>query len=93
MNDGGLILAPHAVPAPDDARPVGVAPFWQPGTAITWRFRDHSWSAGRPEAATPMHVVLDDGRGLVAWLAPGTLHLNTSNGAAARAAFCEPEGR
>lgn len=41
----------------------GESPFWEPGTEIAWRY-------GR--RLDPMRVVLDDERGLVAWLAEGT---------------------
>lgn len=40
-----------------------------------WRYRDHAWAPGRPETVSPMRVVRDDERGLVAWLAPETPQL------------------
>ncbi|KRF45710.1 hypothetical protein ASH01_07860 [Terrabacter sp. Soil811] len=71
----GPVLEPYAVSAPEGARPLGVAPFLDPGEVVMWRYRDHAWEPGRPETASPMRVVRDDERGLVAWLAPGTVHL------------------
>ena len=69
------ILEPYAVSAPSGARPLGVAPFLSPGDVVMWRYRDHSWAPGKAETASPMRVVRDDSSGLVAWLAPGTVHL------------------
>ena len=40
-----------------------------------WRYRDCDWRPGLPETVSPMRVVRDDERGLVAWLAPGTPQL------------------
>jgi hypothetical protein len=71
----GPVLEPYAVTAPEGARPLGVAPFLDPGEVVMWRYRDHAWELGRPETASPMRVVRDDERGLVAWLAPGTVQL------------------
>ncbi|KRF46561.1 hypothetical protein ASG96_00460 [Terrabacter sp. Soil810] len=71
----GPVLEPYAVTAPEGARPLGVAPFLVPGDVVMWRYRDHAWEPGRPETASPMRVVRDDERGLVAWLAPGTVQL------------------
>ncbi|GAA3705628.1 DUF402 domain-containing protein [Terrabacter ginsenosidimutans] len=72
---GGPVLAPYPVPTPEGARPLGTAPFLDVGEPVMWRYRDHGWRPGRPETATPMRVVRDDERGLVAWLAPGTVQL------------------
>lgn len=71
----GLALHPYAVPVPEGSRPTGTAPFLEPGSVVVWRYRDLGWTPGRPETATPMRVVRDDERGLVAWLAPGTTQL------------------
>ena len=71
----GPVLEPYAVWAPEGARPLGAGPFLDPGEVVMWRYRDHAWEPGRPETASPMRVVRDDERGLVAWLAPGTVHL------------------
>lgn len=71
----GPVPAPYAVTAPTGARPLGVPPFLEPGDVVLWRYRDIGWEPGRPETASPMRVVRDDERGLVAWLAPGTVHL------------------
>jgi hypothetical protein len=54
---------------------MGAPPFLDAGEAVMWRYRDHVWAPGSAETATPMRVVRDDERGLVAWLAPGTVLL------------------
>jgi hypothetical protein len=54
---------------------MGAPPFLEPGDVVMWRYRDHGWVGGSAETASPMRVVRDDERGLVAWLAPGTIHL------------------
>ena len=69
----GPVLAPYAVSVPEGARPLGVAPFLGVGDVVMWRYRDHGWRSGSPENTAPMRVVRDDERGLVAWLAPGTV--------------------
>jgi len=71
----GPVLAPYAVSVPEGARPLGVAPFLGVGDVVMWRYRDHGWRSGSPENTSPMRVVRDDERGLVAWLAPGTVQL------------------
>ncbi|MEN0023569.1 MAG: DUF402 domain-containing protein [Microbacterium sp.] len=65
---------PHATPpaVPHGARPLGEAPFLAPGDQIDWHYRRPGWLRGEPSTITPMRVVRDDERGLVAWLAPGT---------------------
>lgn len=70
-----LSPGPQPVPVPDGARPMGEPPYLDPGGVVLWRYRDHAWTEGKPETATPMRVVRDDEHGLVAWLAPGTVHL------------------
>lgn len=67
-----LTLAPYPVAAPDGARPMGDAPFLDPGEVVHWHYRTPGWQEGDPEIAAPMRVVRDDERGLVAWLAAGT---------------------
>ncbi len=69
------VPAPYAVSVPDDARLLGTPPFLAPGEVVMWRYRDYAWAPGRPETVSPMRVVRDDERGLVAWLAPGTPQL------------------
>lgn len=69
------VLEPYAVSAPSGSRALGVAPFLAPGDVVMWRYRDHTWEPGKAETASPMRVVRDDEQGLVAWLAPGTVHL------------------
>ncbi|MGH3490102.1 MAG: DUF402 domain-containing protein [Actinopolymorphaceae bacterium] len=49
---------------PEDVRPSGDPPYWEPGTVISWRY----W----PRAVAPVRVVRDDAAGLVAWLAAET---------------------
>lgn len=39
------------------------------------RYRHARWRPGRPEHVFPMRIVRDDVRGVVGWLAPGTLRL------------------
>jgi len=57
--------SPGEVPdLPEDSRPSGGPPYWQPGRQVWWRY----W----PRAVRPMTVVRDDADGLVAWLAPET---------------------
>lgn len=70
-----MSILPHATPAavPDDARWLGEAPFLAFGAQIDWHYRKPGWQPGEPSTITPMRVVRDDERGLVAWLAPGTL--------------------
>jgi hypothetical protein len=58
---------------PDDARPLGEGPFLDVGAQIDWHYRKPGWQPGEPSRISPMRVVRDDERGLVAWLAPGTL--------------------
>ena len=68
-------ILPQGTPAavPDDARPLGEGPFLAPGAQIDWHYRKPGWQPGEPSTISPMRVVRDDERGLVAWLAPGTL--------------------
>lgn len=70
-----LVLAPYPIIVPPGSRPMGSGPFLAGGDVVHWRYRDHAWVTGKPETASPMRVVRDDERGLVAWLAPGTVHL------------------
>lgn len=58
---------------PEGARPLGEGPFLAPGAQIDWHYRKPGWQPGEPSTITPMRVVRDDERGLVAWLAAGTL--------------------
>ncbi|WP_323097272.1 DUF402 domain-containing protein [Intrasporangium sp. YIM S08009] len=69
------VPAPYAVRIPGGAHPLGTPPFLDPGEVVMWRYRDYAWAPGRPETVSPMRVVRDDARGLVAWLAPGTPQL------------------
>lgn len=68
-------ILPQGTPAavPDGARPLGEGPFLEPGAQIDWHYRKPGWQPGEPSRISPMRVVRDDERGLVAWLAPGTL--------------------
>lgn len=70
-----MSILPQSTPAavPDDARPLGEGPFLAPGAQIDWHYRKPGWQPGEPSTISPMRVVRDDERGLVAWLAPGTL--------------------
>jgi hypothetical protein len=70
-----MSILPHSTPAavPEGARPLGEGPFLAPGEQIDWHYRSPGWQPGDPSTITPMRVVRDDERGLVAWLAPGTL--------------------
>lgn len=70
-----MSILPHSTPAavPEGARPLGVGPFLAPGDQIDWHYRAPGWQPGDPSTISPMRVVRDDERGLVAWLAPGTL--------------------
>jgi predicted RNA-binding protein associated with RNAse of E/G family len=49
--------------------------YWQPGEVILWQDRPNHWQSGTPWGTTPVRVVRDDERGLVAWLATGTPRL------------------
>lgn len=70
-----MSILPHSTPAavPDGVRAMGDGPFLQPGDQIDWHYRKPGWQPGDASTITPMRVVRDDERGLVAWLAPGTL--------------------
>ncbi|MCI1019339.1 DUF402 domain-containing protein [Microbacterium sp. C5A9] len=70
-----MSILPHSTPAavPDGARPLGEGPFLPSGEQIDWHYRKPGWQPGDASTITPMRVVRDDERGLVAWLAPGTL--------------------
>lgn len=70
-----MSIVPQVTPptVPDDARPLGAAPFLAPGDQIDWHYRAPGWQHGGPSYIAPMRVVRDDERGLVAWLAAGTL--------------------
>ncbi len=70
-----MSILPQSTPAavPDGVRPMGEGPFLAPGEQIDWHYRKPGWQPGDPSMITPMRVVRDDERGLVAWLAPGTL--------------------
>ncbi|MFJ4999371.1 DUF402 domain-containing protein [Microbacterium sp. NPDC088619] len=70
-----MSILPHSTPAavPDGVRPMGEAPFLEPGDQIAWHYRKPGWQPGDASTITPMRVVRDDEHGLVAWLAPGTL--------------------
>lgn len=56
-------------------RPIGTGPFLAAGDAFVWHYRSRTWRSGMPETAFPMRVIRDDERGLVSWLAPGTIGL------------------
>lgn len=62
-------------PTPTDVRPVGAPPFAAPGSVVHWTYRGAGWVHGAPQHVNPMRVVRDDERGLVAWLAEGTVLL------------------
>ncbi|QDE35307.1 DUF402 domain-containing protein [Microbacterium foliorum] len=70
-----MSILPHSTPAavPEGVRPMGEAPFLAPGDQISWHYRKPGWQPGDASTITPVRVVRDDERGLVAWLAPGTL--------------------
>lgn len=70
-----MSILPHPTPAavPDGSRPLGEGPFLAPGDQVDWHYRKPGWQPGEPSTIAPMRVVRDDERGLVAWLAPGTL--------------------
>ena len=70
-----MSILPQSTPAavPEGARPLGEGPFLAPGAQIDWHYRKPGWQPGEPSTITPMRVVRDDERGLVAWLAAGTL--------------------
>lgn len=72
---GVMSILPHSTPAavPDGVRPLGEGPFLDPGDQISWHYRKPGWQPGDASMITPMRVVRDDERGLVAWLAAGTL--------------------
>jgi predicted RNA-binding protein associated with RNAse of E/G family len=60
-------------------RPSGSAPFWAPGSQITWREGDGPMGTGdvvvdtsRPHFAQPLIVVQDDPTALAAWLPTGS---------------------
>lgn len=65
------------LPRPDSPvpTPVGTPSFLAHGTVLAWHYRRRSWVSGMPEDAFPMRVVRDDERGLVGWLAGGTVGL------------------
>lgn len=73
--DHELIIDPRptATTAPEGARDLGVGPFLTPGAQIDWHYRKPHWRTGDASSIAPMRVVRDDERGLVAWLAPGTV--------------------
>lgn len=70
-----MSILPQSTPAavPEGARPLGEGPFLAQGEQIDWHYRAPGWQPGDPSTIAPMRVVRDDERGLVAWLAPGTL--------------------
>lgn len=70
-----MSILPQSTPAavPEGARPLGEGPFLAPGAQIDWHYRKPGWQPGEASTITPMRVVRDDERGLVAWLAAGTL--------------------
>lgn len=68
-----VVPRPTASTAPDGARELGSPPFLDPGSQVDWHYRKPGWETGDPSNIAPMRVVRDDERGLVAWLAPGTL--------------------
>lgn len=69
----GTVTDPTAAGPP--VTPVGAPPFWSPGEVFVWHYRRRTWAPGMPEDAYPMRVVRDDERGLVGWLAGGTVGL------------------
>ena len=70
-----MSILPQSTPAavPLGARPMGEGPFLAPGEQIDWHYRAPGWQPGDPSTIAPMRVVRDDERGLVAWLAAGSL--------------------
>jgi hypothetical protein len=48
---------------------------WEPGEVVLWQDRPNHWRPGMPWGTTPVRVVRDDERGLVAWLATDTPRL------------------
>lgn len=69
------MTGPQRTAAPAGARPVGEPPFLAPGEELVWHHRRRSWTEGVPETAFATRVVRHDARGLVAWLAGGTVGL------------------
>lgn len=73
VNGKTVVSRPTAPTAPDGARDLGIGPFLRPGSQIDWHYRKPNWHTGDASNIAPMRVVRDDERGLVAWLAAGTL--------------------
>ena len=67
-----LLLQPTPPSVPAGARSLGEGPFLSPGAELDWHYRKPGWTTGEAATVTPMRVVRDDERGLVAWLAAGT---------------------
>lgn len=83
-----MSILPQSTPAavPDGSRAMGTGPFLEPGAQVDWHYRAPGWQPGDPSTISPMRVVRDDERGLVAWLAAGTLQegQGTADGARVR---------
>ena len=63
---------PFTIPTPSQVRPVGRAPYWNPGQTVTWTFRRFDFDRDLAEVARPMRVIADGPEGSVLWLAGGT---------------------
>lgn len=75
--DAGLTPRVADGVAPSGATEAGSFGYWSPGHVINWHYRrPGALFAGGPvlrQNVLPMRVVRDDERGLIAWLAGGTL--------------------
>lgn len=68
---------PFELTVPPGAGRLGEAPFWSPGTAVTWTYRRFDFDIDHVEVRRPMRVIEDGPDGAVLWMPGGTAVTDT----------------
>ncbi len=68
---------PFELTVPPGAGRLGEAPFWPPGTAVTWTYRRFDFDIDHVEVRRPMRVIEDGPDGAVLWMPGGTAVTDT----------------
>ena len=68
---------PFELTVPPGAGRLGEAPFWSPGTAVTWTYRRFDFDLDHVEVRRPMRVIEDGPDGAVLWMPGGTAVTDT----------------
>lgn len=68
---------PFELTVPPGAGRLGEAPFWSPGTAVTWTYRRFDFDIDHVEVRRPMRVIEDGPDGAVLWMPGGAAVTDT----------------